>query len=125
MKAKVESSSNDLTQSKVTFVLPSGVVYKEKSSPGDETVTFKARTNELTWEIGPLNPRKEKVLQFQVAITPNSSQVGRTIELVKKTSFYAKESFTKKEVMTERGTLTNSLNEDNTVPDKNGTVKAN
>ena len=125
VKTKVESSSNDLTQSKVTFVLPSGVVYKEKSSPGDETVTFNVRTNELTWEIGTLNPRKEKVLQFQVGITPNSSQVGRTIDLIKKATFYAKESFTKKEVMTERGALTNGLNEDNTVPDKNGAVKAN
>ncbi len=125
IKAKVESSSNDLTQSKVTFVLPSGVVYKEKSSPGDETVSFNTRTNELTWEIGTLNPRKEKVLQFQVAITPNSSQVGRDVELLKGTNFYAKENFTKKEVMTQRKTLSNNLSEDNTVSDQSGVVKAN
>lgn len=122
IKAKVESSSNDLSQSKVSFVLPSGVVYKEKSSPGDETVTFNSRTNELTWEIGTLAPRKEKVLQFQVAITPNSSQIGKEVELVRRSDFYAKESFTKKEIKTERGSIANNLTGDNTVSNKIGTV---
>jgi uncharacterized repeat protein (TIGR01451 family) len=125
LKTKVESTSNDLTQTKVVFVIPSGVVYKEKSSPGDETVKFNSRTNELIWEIGTLSPRKEKVLEFQVGVTPNDSQVGQDIELVKKTVFSAKDSFTKKDITTERGSVMNNLNQDNTVANQSGAVVKN
>jgi len=121
---KVASSSNDLSQARIIFVLPSGVVYKEKSYPNGETVEWKARTNELVWEVGILSSGKEKEFQFQVAITPNQSQVGKDVELVKTATFEAKESFTKKEVITERAKVTNYLEQDKGVTEQSGFVKA-
>ncbi len=124
VRTKVASSSNDLSQARMTFVLPSGVVYKEKSYPGGETVEWNARTNELIWQVGILASGKEKEFQFQVAITPNASQVGKDVELVKTATFTAKESFTKKDVTTQRSEIKNSLHEDKGVTETNGFVKA-
>lgn len=124
IRTKVASSTNDLSQSSISFVMPSGVVYKEKSYPGGETLEFNARTNELIWEIGTLAAGKEKELQFQVAITPNVSQVGKDVELVKTATFGAKESFTKKEVSTVKSGITNYLREDKGVTEISGFVKA-
>jgi Domain of unknown function DUF11 len=124
VRTLVASSSNDLSQARVTFVIPSGVVYKEKSSPSGETVEYNARTNELIWEVGILASGKEKEFQFQVAITPNASQVGKDVILVKQARFSAKESFTKKDVSTERLGITNYLVEDKNIPEVSGIVRA-
>ncbi len=124
IRTKVASSSNDLSQARIKFVLPGGVVYKEKSYPGGETVEWNARTNELIWEVGILSSGKEKEFQFQVAITPNASQVGKDVELVKTATFSAKESFTKKDVTTEREDITNFLHDDTGVGEVSGFVKA-
>jgi hypothetical protein len=124
VRTRVASSSNDLSQSRVTFVIPSGVVYKEKSYPSGETVEYNARTNELIWEVGVLASGKEKEFQFQVSITPNASQVGKEVILVKQARFGAKESFTKKDVTTERLGITNYLLEDKNIPEVSGIVKA-
>lgn len=124
IRTKVASSSNDLSQARMTFVLPGGVVYKEKSYPSGETVEWNARTNELIWEVGILSSGKEKEFQFQVAITPNVSQVGKDVELVKTATFDARESFTKKDVKTERSEITNFLRDDSGSIEKSGFVKA-
>lgn len=124
IRTKVASSTNDLSQARIVFVMPSGVVYKEKSYPGGETLGFNARTNELIWEIGTLASGKEKELQFQVAITPNQNQVGKDVQLIKTATFTAKESFTKKDVATVRADITNFLRDDKGVADGSGFVKA-
>lgn len=123
LKTKVTSSSNELREARVVFVLPSGVVYKEKSSPEEETVEFNKRSNEVVWEIGTLAPGKEKVLQLQVSITPNASQAGKDIELVRVATFTAKETFTNKTVTSVREGITNSLSDDSGVSEKSGTVQ--
>jgi uncharacterized repeat protein (TIGR01451 family) len=124
IRTKVASSSNDLSQARMKFVLPGGVVYKENSHPSGETVEWNARTNELIWEVGILASGKEKEFQFQVGITPNASQAGRDVELVKTATFDAQESFTKKAVKTERREIKNSLYRDDPSAEKSGIVKS-
>ena len=125
IRTKVASSSNDLSQARIKFVLPGGVVYKEKSYPSGETVAWNARTNELIWEVGILASGKEKEFQFQVAITPNTSQIGKDVELVKTATFSAKESFTKRDVTTQREAVANFLQHDTGIGEVSGFVKQN
>ena len=125
LRVRLENSSSDITSSRVIVALPSGVVYKGKSSPEGMTLGYNARTNELVWEIGTLSPGSPKELAFQVGITPNQSQVGKPVTLVTKTIFRARDAFASRDVYAERGEVNNSVNDDPNPNAQNGTVKGN
>lgn len=118
------SASNDLTVAKASVALPTGVVYKGKSLPGNETVAFNDRTNELTWEVGTLAPGAKREIIFQIGVTPAPSQAGKEVTLVNGVIFTAEDSFTGQSVRVEKGAKTNFLPEDASVGMSGSQVQA-
>lgn len=124
VRLRIDNSSNDLAQSRAVVAFPSGVRYKGKSFPRDATLSLNERTNELTWEIGTVSPSTPRELVFQVAVTPNESQIGKAVELVKRATFTAKDTFTNREVRSEKTGVTNQLGEAESGTEKSGVVRA-
>lgn len=122
IRLRVDNSSNDLTQSRVLVAFPSGVSYKGKSFPRDAVLSFNERTNEVTWDMGTVSPGTPRELSFQVSITPNASQAGAPVDLVRRAVFTAKDTFTNREVRSEKGATNNQLGDAETGSQKSGQV---
>lgn len=118
------NSSNDLTGAKATVALPTGVAYKGKSLPGNETVAFNDRTNELVWEVGTLSPGAKREIIFRIGVTPAPSQAGKEVTLVNGVVFTSEDSFTGQDVRVNKGAKTNFLPEDASVGALGSQVKA-
>ncbi len=71
---------NDITNTKVTAVLPSYVTWTGVTAPSSEKVTFDAESRRVTWDLGKLTAGSTgnsfRQVAFQVSITPSLSQVG-------------------------------------------------
>lgn len=95
----VANVSNNLSGAKIVSSLPSGVKWTGQVYPAGEKITYDARTNDVTWDIGDipantgiLGPVREVV--FQVGVIPQINQIGQTLTLVNKSIFTAKDIFT-------------------------------
>ncbi len=102
---KVTNTSNDLKQSRISVIFPTGIRYDGKFSPAGETVVFNERTNELVWELGNFSLTKDtpRELVFQVAAIPSENQANRPLILVESTVFTAKDTFTNQDIRVEKG----------------------
>ncbi|MEI9966675.1 MAG: hypothetical protein WDN67_03520 [Candidatus Moraniibacteriota bacterium] len=110
LAVRLENSSNDLTESRVTMLLPSSVAYVGRPVPEDVALNWNERTHELSWDAGTLSPGKPKQFLFQVSITPNASQAGRSVVLVSKATFTGKERFTGRAITVARDQIDNAIN---------------
>ena len=110
----VTNSSNDIRQSRVSIILPTGIRYKEKFFPTGETVTFNERANELTWELGTFAATHSALreLVFQVSTVPGSNQEGRPLSLIQNITFTGKDTFTDQDIRVESGGRDNYLRDD-------------
>lgn len=108
---KLANSLNVLKESRVSIVFPGSVRYTGKFSPGNETVVFNERTNELTWELGVFDPTKSapRELVFQVAAIPAPSNVDKPLVLINNTTLTAKDAFTNRDVRVEQKETENFL----------------
>lgn len=108
---KLANSLNALKEARVSIVFPGDVRYTGKFSPGNETVVFNERTNELVWELGVFDPTKgaPRELIFQAAITPIPSDVDKPLVLINNTTLIAKDAFTSRDVRVEQGEIENFL----------------
>ena len=125
---RIDSISSDLTNAKVEGLLPTGVKWTGQTFPANEKIIYNDRTNKVTWEAGDivagtgaLNPKKDGFLNpmrevvFQVAITPQATDVGRTMIIVKEAIFTAKDMFVEKDVRIEEKKKDTQLPEDPSV----------
>ncbi len=108
----LENFSSDLTKSKVSVSLPTGVLYERKHLPESETISWNERTNELVWEVGTLSSGKKRELSFQISIIPAANQAGKEAILVNNVSFSGIDSFTESEASASIGMKTTFLRED-------------
>lgn len=121
---QVMNSSNDLKQTRLFVLLPTGVKYTGKFSSESETVNFNERTNELTWELGTLAPVREtpRTLAFQVSAVPSSSNVEHPLILINSTALTAVDAFTNQEIRVEKGETNSWLRYDETYANISGNV---
>lgn len=122
----VTNSSNDLKQARVSVMLPTGIRYNGKFSPGRETVAFNERTNELIWELGTFAPTRgtPRELVFQVTAVPSPSNAGRPLILMNSATFTAKDAFTDQDIRVEKGEADSYLRGDKTYGSISGDVQS-
>lgn len=116
---------SNIENSRVSIVLPTGIRYTGKRSPESEKITFNERSNELVWDIGTLEPGKDRELVFQIAATPFPGSVDQEITLVSKATFTGRDSFTGQELRLEKDKKTSNLPEDPFVQNTGYRVRAN
>lgn len=93
------NSSNDLTGASVSATLPTGVVWKEQTSPASERISYNPDTRQVVWNLGNVSagvgyaylPREAS---FKVGVTPSVTQVGLTLDLVSQSAIQATDSYT-------------------------------
>jgi len=119
--------SNDISEAKVVSALPSGVRWVDQVFPPNEKISYNARTNQLVWEAGKILagagvlglPRE---VAFQIGVTPQASQIGNALDLLKESVFTAKDDFVEQEIMLKNNMKSTILPEDKTVGFMNGKV---
>ncbi|EKE25033.1 MAG: hypothetical protein ACD_5C00317G0001, partial [uncultured bacterium] len=124
----VSSVSNDITEARVQSFLPTGVRWTGQVFPADEKISYNQRTNQIIWDAGNIGAgtgvlSKPREVAFQVAITPQTNQIGQPIMLLNKSIFTAKDTFVQKEISLENGAKDTQLYEDQTIGAINGKVE--
>ncbi len=93
------NASNNITNGRISAVLPSYMTWTGKFSPDGEKIAFNPQTNEVVWQIGSL-PAKTgyqtapRQVSFQVSFLPSLSQVGSMPVLVGGATFTARDAYT-------------------------------
>ncbi len=111
------NSSNHVSNTKVSAVLPPYVRYMGISSPGEEALTYNSVSREITWSVGRLEagsgisaaPRE---VAFQVVFTPSISQLEQSPTIIGQSTFSGIDEFTKAPIRIVWKALTISLNTD-------------
>mgnify|MGYP003393045092 CR=1 FL=1 len=121
----VTNGSNDLSDAKITAILPPYVRFVKGDTK--ESVTFSEIGSVVTWNVGSLkahtgfgSPPREAV--FQVAFTPSVSQIGATPALVREATFSAVDRFTQSTLSTIKGELSTRLPSDSSAKFGDDTV---
>lgn len=113
---QISNPGNDIKNGLIRATLPSGVSWKNNVSvgSGQPEPTFNPNTSEVSWNIGNI-PQGVGVgavpyeASFQISITPNSTQVGSGVTLLRSSSFSGVDSFTNQSVTVEGPDLTTPL----------------
>jgi hypothetical protein len=116
----ITTVSNDISGAKVVSSLPSGVRWIGQIYPTDEKITYDERTGQVIWDAGDVaagtgitgSPRE---VVFQVAVTPQSNQVGEPITLVNQSTLTATDTFVNQDLSQDNGAKDTQLSEDSTV----------
>lgn len=92
------NSSNALTDAYVKATLPLYVSWKNIVSPDGSDLTYNEATREVRWNIGALSPgvgygSSPKTVSFQVGLTPSTSQVGSSPELMSESTSSSFDTF--------------------------------
>lgn len=123
----ITNVSNDISGAKVIASLPSGVRWTGQTYPINEKITYNERTGQVVWDAGDIaagtgiigSPRE---VIFQVAVTPQSNQIGEPIVLVNKSNFTATDTFVNQDITQDNEAKDTQLNEDSKVGYANGKV---
>jgi len=91
--------SNDVTGATVNAVLPSGVVATGKVYPDGANITYNARTNSISWDVGNVSAGTGILsapleAAFQVAIKPSVNMVNQDVKLLTAPTLTATDAFT-------------------------------
>jgi uncharacterized repeat protein (TIGR01451 family) len=91
----LENNLHDLSNVKVTTILPSDVAWMDKVSTDIGTMSFDQTTRQVTWAITSLPTDTGDVAGlFKVAITPKQEEVGTYVKLTNTVNFTAKDTAT-------------------------------
>ena len=109
---------NKVTGTRVTATLPAYARWMGVVSPSNEKITYNAIGGQIVWDIGDLesgvgysNPSRE--VSFQIAITPSTSQIGASPELIQNPHIEARDTVTDKQLSRDvsRNVTTNIQND--------------
>lgn len=95
LRFRVTNPANDVTQGKVTVVLPGYMKFTDKKHPGESNVSINSRTNEATWTIGSMSPGESKEVRVQIEFSPGDNMIGKTFNMIQSATFTGIDSFTK------------------------------
>jgi hypothetical protein len=104
----LENKLHDLSNVKVTTILPSDVTWMDKVSTDIGTIHYDAITRQVTWAITSLPTETGDVAGlFKVAITPKQEEVGTYVKLTNTVNFTAKDTQTE-DVLTQTVNFVNT-----------------
>ncbi|MES2213738.1 MAG: hypothetical protein V4473_02800 [Patescibacteria group bacterium] len=112
------NTTNDLSGTIVSGMLPPGVTWKGEATPASERISYNPDTKRITWNVGnvsagsgfTLSPRE---VSFKVGITPSVSQVGTTPALVTNMSAGATDTYTNTTLTQNTENVTTRFNDSN------------
>lgn len=114
----IANTSNALNDAVFTGSLPAGVEFTGKQSVTiGPQITFNPSSRAVSWRHHSLPAYSQTGLYFEVAITPQSSQIGQNILLTNSLNFSAVDNFTGKKFNLYRASINNLL-----PPDDRGRV---
>ena len=92
----VSNSLNDVKNVKVKALLPQGLTLSDNMVPENQASKFSldSVSRQIVWLAGDLSPGDQTSLSFQVALTPNSSQKGRLVDLIGQATVSGEDQFT-------------------------------
>ncbi|MBI4591876.1 DUF11 domain-containing protein [Candidatus Uhrbacteria bacterium] len=109
----VSNSLHTLEQVRMTTTLPQDVAWLEQTDTDIGTVSYNTTTRQITWIVPKLLAElRHAGAWFDVAINPDSEDVGRFMKLTSTTSFEATDSKTKESLSESLNELTSELPED-------------
>lgn len=113
----LSNSINDVSDGKIKMTLPSYVRWMGTVTPSEERVSFNPIGGEVEWNIGDIYKgtgysREAKEIQFQIAFTPSSSQIGSSAVLADDIVFTGMDTFTDTEIKVIGKQLTTRLKTD-------------
>lgn len=122
------SNSNDLSDVKVSAVLPPYVSFMNSVSPADSDLEFDEKTSTLRWTVGDIPAGTGRLLPakdvyFQVSFLPSLTQKGEAPVLVGPASVKAHDDFIDDDLSIEIPALTIGLTGDPQGKDGDGEVK--
>ena len=107
----IANTSNALNEASFTGSLPAGVEFTGKQSVTiGPQITFNPSNRTLSWRYHSLPAYSQTGLYFEVAVTPQSSQIGQNILLANSLQFSATDDFTNKKFGFSHPALNNTLN---------------
>ncbi len=124
----LSNTTNDLKNATVKAVLPGGVKWLGKVSPGSESVTFDTDTQTVTWQVGTLGRgtglggSSGREVSFQIGFTPSANQVGERAPILGESRLAGTDSFTGRELSITRPALTTKLLFDPAFANERGVV---
>lgn len=111
----LSNTTNEVSDGRVEIFLPLGVSWTGVKNVGVGSLTFVGER--MVWDVGKIPAgafKEEKTLEanFEVGITPDDSQVGKTVALISKAKFSGKDTFTGKDLNFEVGSVSTDLTND-------------
>ncbi len=109
----LSNSSNDFSNGVLTAFIPSGFIAGSVTGAELANAQFDPSTNKLTWNVGSLPANtgrfsQPRVLEFQITLSPSSSQVNQSPTLVNTINFTANDLFTSQAVNISADDITTS-----------------
>ncbi len=131
---QVKNYYNDVQNVKVKATLPKNVKLTGKIFPEEETekFTFDSQSREIVWNVGNLKVAQGILpatdgggpnIAFQVALTPDSAQIGQTPEIIGQAKLEGEDSWTKETLGQTASNINTTLPDDPTITEEMGRVQ--
>lgn len=90
----IANNFNNISNTKVTAVLPTYVNWTGVVSPVNEKVTFNSESREIVWDLGTIGTgSEERKAAFQISLTPDLGQIGESPILLRASTLEALDTF--------------------------------
>lgn len=114
----VTNSASDVTGAEAKAVLPTYIKYVGSTYPANETISYDETTRTVTWKLGNVLrgtglTTALREASFKIALTPSTSQVGSTPQILLETVLTGSDTFTNTVVRSSKSALTTALYNDN------------
>ena len=127
---QVKNYYNDVKNVKVKATLPKNVKLTGKIFPEEATekFTFDSQSREIVWNMGDLKVAQGILspapnIAFQVVLTPDSTQIGQTPEIIGQAKIEGEDSWTKETLEAFADSLNTTLPDDPTITEGMGRVQ--
>jgi hypothetical protein len=127
---QVKNYYNEVKNVKVKATLPQNLKLTGKIFPEEETekFTFDSQSREIVWNIGDLKVAQGILsptpnIAFQVALTPDSKQKGKSVEVIGQAKIEGEDSWTKETLSQTASNINTTLPDDPTITEEMGRVQ--
>jgi len=127
LKFNLANTANDVKEAKVMAYLPPHVNWQNKIEPADQDISYNQETGQVVWDVGVVNAATQllmpaKWVAFQVSITPASTHVGSTMDLIGETQVTGQDMFTGLSLSAHDSPIDTELPDDAAIKRQDGTV---
>ncbi len=119
---EVVAGANDATETVLTTTLPQYVTWLDNYD-GPGTVEYNPSSKQIRWNIGTMDTKSSKKLQFQVGLLPSVTQVDRTPVVINNQQVRATDRFTGTTITAEAFQITSELSTEFGFSKGNGVVE--